>query len=204
MRQERKREPKIGDSLLKACGFNPNEWTIGDRVLASLTIVTGFAIVAIAVCAYVWGWGEWTGITKSNQKTFWDWLGLLIVPVVLALGGHLFSRSQDRRAAQQRKRDRDRANGHRQDQALQAYLDKISQLLTDKDSPLEKAQQGDPLSTVARAWTLTVLDTLDSSRLKGPEALDSGRRKRRVLKFLFEANLICADRAIVRLSNADL
>jgi uncharacterized protein YjbI with pentapeptide repeats len=40
---------------------------------------------------------------------------------------------------------------------------------------------------------LTVLDTLDS-----------GRRKRRVLKFLYEANLICVDSAIVRLSKVNL
>jgi uncharacterized protein YjbI with pentapeptide repeats len=104
----------------------------------------------------------------------------------------------------QKQRELDVEKQRAQDDALQAYLGEISQLLTDKDRPLHRAQRGDRLSTVARARTLTVLDTLDSGRLKGLEALDSGRRKRRVLKFLYEANLICVDSAIVRLSKVNL
>jgi uncharacterized protein YjbI with pentapeptide repeats len=104
----------------------------------------------------------------------------------------------------QKQRELDVEKQRAQDDALQAYLGEISQLLTDKDRPLHRAQQGDRLSTVARARTLTVLDTLDSGRLKGLEALDSGRRKRRVLKFLYEANLIRVDSAIVRLSKVNL
>jgi hypothetical protein len=54
----------------------------------------------------------------------------------------------------------------------------MSQLLTDKDQPLHKAQAGDSLSTVARALTRTVLSRLD------------GGRKRSVLEFLYESRLI--------------
>ena len=37
---------------------------------------------------------KWTGLP---ERTLWDWLSLLIVPVVLALGGYLFTRSENRR-----------------------------------------------------------------------------------------------------------
>jgi hypothetical protein len=103
--------------------------------------------------------------------TLWDWLDLLIIPVVLAIGGFLFTRSENRatRAAAERRA---------LDDTLQAYLDGMSQLLTDKDQPLHRAQPGDSLSTVARARTLTVLGRLDR------------HRKRSVLQFLYESGLI--------------
>jgi hypothetical protein len=83
--------------------------------------------------------------------TLWNWLDLLIIPVVLAIGGFLFTRSENRakRAAAERRA---------LDDTLQAYLDGMSQLLTDKDLPLQTAHPNDTLSTVARARTLTVLD----------------------------------------------
>jgi uncharacterized protein YjbI with pentapeptide repeats len=155
------------------------------------------------------GW-KWTGIVKNahfHRRTLWDWLDLLIVPVVLALGGYLFTRSENQRthqlaekqrnqdrqiAEQQRTLDRQIAHTRRQEDTLQAYLDGMSQLLTDEKRPLHAAQLGDSLSTVARARTLTVLSRLDSSR------------KRSVLEFLYESGLITKDRAIVNLEGADL
>jgi hypothetical protein len=55
----------------------------------------------------------------------------------------------------------------------------MSELLTDKEQPLHRAQPGDNLSTVARARTLTVLSRLED-----------GGRKRSVLEFLYESHLI--------------
>jgi hypothetical protein len=34
-------------------------------------------------------------IASAFDKSLWDWLGLLIVPVVLAIGGYLFNSSQN-------------------------------------------------------------------------------------------------------------
>jgi uncharacterized protein YjbI with pentapeptide repeats len=68
----------------------------------------------------------------------------------------------------------------------------MSQLLTDKDRPLHRAELGDRLSTVARARTLTVLPRLD------------GERKRSVLQFLYESRLITKNRVVVDLWPADL
>jgi len=64
--------------------------------------------------------------------TLWDWLKLLVVPAVLAGGGLWFN-------AQQRKREQKLANERAQDEALQAYLDHMTQLITDKDRPLRRA-----------------------------------------------------------------
>jgi hypothetical protein len=127
--------------------------------------------------------------TETRCKTLWDWLDLLVVPIVLALGGYLFTRSENQRtqktADQERSLDREIANERRQDDTLQAYLDGMSQLLTDKERPLHKAQPSDSLSTVARARTLTVLGGLD------------GGRKSSVLQFLFESGLICKEKVLL-------
>src|SRR5215212_8994671 len=103
--------------------------------------------------------------------TLWDWIKLLVVPAVIAAGGLWFN-------VQQREREQRTAIERAQDEALQGYLDGMSELLTDKEQPLHSAQPKDSLSTVARARTLTVLGRLD------------GARKRSVLEFLFESELI--------------
>jgi uncharacterized protein YjbI with pentapeptide repeats len=185
-------ERSLGDRLLRTLRMDPNRWTVGDRRLVILAIAIGLTIVAITVCGYVFGW-KWTGLAK---RTFWDWLSLLIVPIVLALGGYLFTRSENRRtredADQQRELDRELADERRQDDMLQAYLDGMSQLLTDEARPLHRAQLGDSLSTVARARTLTVLTRLE------------GERKGSVVRFLYESGLITKDRLILDLRSADL
>lgn len=186
-----------------------DEWTITDICFAAAAIVIVLIIASIAFCGY-WFELKWTGIVKPERQTFWDWLGLLIVPIVLALGGYLFNRSENRRAKQQTKLDREVAFGHRQDDALQTYLNRISELLIDKDPPLDQAEQDNHLRTIARAWTLTVLETLTVPEPLAVDVEDSGRRKRRVLRFLYEAGLIGKKdddeeiAAIVNLSRASL
>jgi len=89
--------------------------------------------------------------------TLWEWVKLLMVPAVIAAGGIWFNR-------QQRQRESEIAEQRAQDEALQEYLEQMSQMLTDKERPLRRAQPGDDLSTVARARTLTVLTRLDDDR----------------------------------------
>jgi hypothetical protein len=134
---------------------------------------------------------EWTGfgtaeISKPGdkeirpRKTLWDWLGLLIVPGVLALGALWFERAQDNRqrviedrraqAAQQVEEQR------AQDEALQAYLDQMSSLLLEKY--LRVSEEESEVRTLARARTLTVLERLEPSR------------KTAVMQFLIEAELV--------------
>ncbi len=118
--------------------------------------------------------------------TLWDWLDLLVVPAVIAAGALWFNR-------QHRERELEIAEQRAQDEALQAYLDEMSQLLTDKDRPLRQAKEHDEVRTLARARTLTVLARLD------------GKRKWSVLMFLQEAELISIkDGPVVSLKWANL
>ena len=117
--------------------------------------------------------------------TLWEWVKLLIVPAVIAGGGIWFNR-------QQRLRELEIAEQRAQDEALQAYLDQMSQMLTDKEQPLHRAHPSDNLSVVARARTLSALPRLD------------GVRKLSILQFLYESRLIAKDRIVLDLKGADL
>ena len=111
-------------------------------------------------------------------------------------GGYLFTRSENNRtleiANKQREVDREIAEQRGQDDALQAYLDQIGQLLLDKERPLRESKVGDEERTFARARTKEVLWKL------------SPQRKRNVLQFLYEACLIKRDNKVIDLSGADL
>jgi hypothetical protein len=138
--------------------------------------------------------GVLVAVVNTVDKSLWNWLQLLIVPAVIAAGAAWFNQ-------QQRERELKTSDRRAQDEGLQAYLDKMSQLLVDKDRPLYSAQVGNSLSTVARAWTLAVLPRLDSDR------------KGIVVRFLYWAHLITgthkgkdvpSKRGIVSLFEADL
>jgi hypothetical protein len=130
--------------------------------------------------------------------TLWDWIKLLIVPAVIAGGGFWFNSQQREReleiAREQREREVEIAERRTQDEALQAYLDQMSDMLIPKtDQPsLYKARPGDSLSSVGRARTLTALPRLD------------GERKARVVQFLYESGLISRERPVLALSEATL
>ena len=110
-------------------------------------------------------------------KTVWDWMALLIVPLVLVVIGLVFTLLQDarqqdledKRAQQAQKIENQRAEAERelaeqraQDEALQAYLDQMSGLLLERD--LRASEKGSEVRTLARARTLTVMGRLDPSR----------------------------------------
>jgi hypothetical protein len=142
--------------------------------------------------------GILTLVSQPFGITLWDWLKLLVVPAVIAGGGIWFNRQQRERelaiANEQREREVEIAERRTQDEALQAYLDQMSDMLIPKtDRPsLYKARPVDSLSSVARARTLTMLPRLDKER------------KARVVQFSHESGLIAANRPIVAMRRADL
>jgi uncharacterized protein YjbI with pentapeptide repeats len=157
------------------------------QVLWTVGVVVATVVASSIVLGYVLEW-EWTGLVKDKaytKRTLWDWLQLLIIPAVLAAGGLWFNQ-------QQRDRELEIADRRAQDEALQAYLNQIGQLLLDKDDPLRDSQETDEVRVLARAQTLTVLGRLD------------GGHKRSVLQFLYESELIIKDRVILTLKEADL
>jgi predicted membrane protein DUF2207 len=78
-------------------------------------------------------------IASVVDKTLWDWLGLLIVPVVLAIGGYLFNSTQNRatQAAAERRA---------QAEALQAYLEYMSDLLVPQEDQPSLYDESTPYS----------------------------------------------------------
>ena len=121
----------------------------------------------------------WT-LREFGGKTLWDWLQLLIVPVVLSLITVVFAWQQDIRQDQienqRAKAERELAKERAQDEALQAYLDQMSNLLLERN--LRTSDEDSEVRTLARARTLTVLGRLDPSR------------KTAVMQFLVDADLV--------------
>jgi uncharacterized protein YjbI with pentapeptide repeats len=141
------------------------------RVLLSLAAV-------VAVSLLVWdGWLFGTGFTG---KAVWDWLQLLIIPVVLAGAALWWSWQQSKVerevGEQRRKADLEIAQDQQREHALQESLNRMSAWLL--DTKLRESREGDEIRQVARAQTLTVLRRLD------------GERKGALLKFLYEAKLL--------------
>ncbi len=104
-------------------------------------------------------------------KYLWDWLELLIIPFVLALGALWLERSErisDRKiAAERREDDKKIAEDQQREAALQAYIDKMTELLLDKEHPLRKSKPNDEVRVVARTRTLATLRKLDPDRGRG-------------------------------------
>jgi uncharacterized protein YjbI with pentapeptide repeats len=117
----------------------------------------------------------WT-LREFGGKTIWDWMGLLIVPVVLSLITVVFAWQQDIRQDQienkRAKAERQLAEQRAQDEALQAYLDEMTQLILDRKlleaepgdlgSTRPQERRGDPVHTLAQARTSTLILRLDA------------------------------------------
>jgi uncharacterized protein YjbI with pentapeptide repeats len=184
-------------------------------VLTVLILLLAVVIVLIilSILGYIFNWG-WTGLNATDftstpqnitrtivyqpGKTLWDWLGLLgvlAIPVVVGFGAAWFSSVQqqrDKKLADQRAvLEHELVLDNQREDALQAYIDKMSELLLVyhlRESTEDKAE----VRKIARVRTLTILRRLDA------------KRKGSVLKFLQEANLIDKDKRFVDLNGADL
>ena len=113
-------------------------------------------------------------VSRLSDKTMWAVLKVLAVPITVGAAVPWLNWLQ-------KKREHEVENQRAQDEALQAYFDQMSKLLIENRNPAG-GELDNASKAVARALTLTVLDTLDSG--------EGGRHKRRVLRFLYEADLI--------------
>jgi uncharacterized protein YjbI with pentapeptide repeats len=143
--------------------------------------------------------------TGFEAKTLWDWMDLLIVPFVLAIGAILINLTEknreqqiadnrireDRQLAEDRaKLEREIAIDRQQEAALQSYIDRIAALLLEKD--LQYPETSEVIRKVATIRTLTLLRGLDPIR------------KGLVLFFLKDAGLIYKKESIIHLEGTDL
>ena len=157
----------------------PSWWRKRKRLLITITIVM-IGVLLFALLVHWFGW-DWTGF---KGKTLWDWLGLLgvlAIPVVVGLGAAWYTAQQGKVS------ERENTDNQRQT-ALQAYIDKMLELL----QKLRDSAEDDEVRYSAQVRTLTVLTDLD------------GKRKRDVLLLLFNAGLIDRNSQIIDISDADL
>jgi uncharacterized protein YjbI with pentapeptide repeats len=151
-------------------------------------LVIGLLVVIVLV--YVFN----VNVSGLRGKTLWDWLQLLIIPAVIAVGGYLFNYTTTR-AEQRNTQVRDQseqaiASDNQREAALQAYIDNMSELLLHEK--LRESGGDDEVRKIARVRTLTVLPRLDANR------------KGSVLQFLHESSIIHKDKQIIDLRDADL
>jgi pentapeptide repeat protein len=161
---------------------------IKQHPLITTGIILLFALIAFTFAVYKFGW-DWTGfiggeskitITSTSKgittakemqpgKTFWDWLqllGVLAIPVVVGFGTAFFTR-------QQAKTSEANAETQQQEEFLRTYVDKISDLLLDKE-----LNTNPNIHSIVRARTLAALHILNTER------------KAIVLPFLHDSNLL--------------
>jgi uncharacterized protein YjbI with pentapeptide repeats len=140
-------------------------------------------------------WGRFWQWTEFSERSGWEWMQLLIIPVVIGLAGFWFNWAQDARQredAQTRAQAQLEAEEERtQDEALQQYNNEMRSLIVEED--LRYSQEDDAVRELARARTLGVLHVLDADR------------KRIVVLFLRETGLISSyGDTVVDLSGANL
>jgi len=161
---------------------------------AALVATTLLLLLAVVLSlAGVIAWPQWTGFGAESgptngihvsvvqyQRTLWDWLQLLGVPLAVAVAAWYLNMVQQRREERL-------ANRRELDSVLDTYLTQIATLLLHEKLG-NTSDAGKAAQHVARAQTLTVLRRLD------------GGRKATVVEFLSDSGLL----PVVDLHGADL
>src|SRR5438105_1867989 len=121
-------------------GMQHRSWRRQIKIHPVTTVLIALVValvVLVTLGGYIFHWG-WTGFSgnSTSGKTLWDWLHLLIIPVVLALGGFWLNQIQKGReqriTQQQAELERELTHDNQQETLLQAYIDKMSELLLEK------------------------------------------------------------------------
>jgi uncharacterized membrane protein len=183
--------------------------------LSVLFLITLALTILIGGYRYQWAWTGLTG-DKESYKTLYDWLQLLIIPAVLAIAGYVINltisrgeqaateqRAQSEREAaeklakteqdiakQRYEQDKQIALDKQHEDLLQAYLDRMAELLLEKQLLTSDSEE---VRNVARARTISVLTQLNA------------RRVGYIFTFLGETGLMSktSDSSIVSLKYAD-
>mgnify|MGYP001074193155 CR=1 FL=1 len=122
------------------------------------------------------------GILGLSDKTLWDLIQLIIIPIVIAFATFWFTN-------QNNELNRSLAEETSRENILKNYYSDISTLILDED--LLHSENGSNVSIIARTKTLSTLRRLD------------GVRKGYVLAFLYEAGVISGEEPIISLVDAD-
>ena len=160
-------------------------------------LVVAIILVVVIVLIIIGYRFDWTGFNGNNKsgKTLWDWLQLLAalaIPLVVGFGAVWFTTRQGKVADAENK-------DNQRETALQAYIDKISELLLhehldERTADGQLKPEYEQVRKIARVRTITVLNQLDA------------RRVGYVFTFLREAGLMSttSNDSAVSLSDASL
>ncbi len=187
------------------------------KPLEIIGIIIILILLAVLIILIVLGYTlnmDWVGLSPyttpthpkdtdfQRGKTLWDWLQLLIIPVVLAVAGYVINltisrgeqaateqraRSEQEAVEKRAETERKIAEDNQREAAYQAYLDHMSDLLL-KEHFSELKPPPEDVCSMGRARTLAVLRRLD------------GERKGCLILFLSESNLY----KFIELNYADL
>jgi uncharacterized protein YjbI with pentapeptide repeats len=160
-------------------------WQSVRKPLEIFVVIVGCILVIALLVAIALAYIFSVNVPGFRGKTLWDWLQLLIVPLVLAFIALVFQRANSR-TEQQIALDKQRED------LLQVYLDRMAELLLKEK--LRSSAVDAEVRNVARVRTITVLAQLN------------GRRIGHVFTFLREAGLVSttSNDNVVDLRGADL
>jgi uncharacterized protein YjbI with pentapeptide repeats len=122
---------------------------------------------------------SWTGFGKYDDlkqgprfKTLWDWLDLLIIPLVLS-GVAWFVKSSNEASNVKKENERSKNN------ILDNYITVMTELVLNRK--IISSEEDYRIAAIARTRTILALENLD------------GSRKGQVIQFLYETSLISAN-----------
>ena len=182
--------------------------------LGSISALVALILLAILV-AYIYNL-KWTGLREQEgppgskdifyqgPKTVWDWIQIVIIPVVLLYiaGSIAYTQMTISNDAfnMQHAADVQMAQDQLSESELSSYLSSMSGLLLQATVGNNGQVNADiRIRSLARAQTLTILQELHNNAKQDPD------RKARVLKFLYDSGLINRTPfPIVSLADADL
>ncbi len=154
---------------------------IKTHLITTTLIVLFMAFVVLVIFGgYKLNW-DWTGFNGNNKsgKSLWDWMQLFFIPVLLGFGAVLLTSrlSKDLKIAKdQIEAGRKAAQEARWTENLQAYLDKMSDILLKQSEPGQDKEE--QVLRIAQARTKAILSLL------------SPNRKKAVMVFLQETGLL--------------
>jgi uncharacterized protein YjbI with pentapeptide repeats len=180
-------------------------WRNRNLLWAIIVILAVWSLILVSIIV--------DDVIGKQEIGFWEWVGVLIIPVVLAAGAAMLTNAQTQREL---------AGAHlqAQDEALQQYLDQVSNLLIEHEMQ-EKPMSSDLVSRLTRA--LDRVSNLLGERENGGKPTDSHLvsklmqartlalllkldrdRKRQPLKLIAQLELINRDNPLLSLKNAGL
>ena len=133
-------------------------------------------------------------VSRGSSITLFDWLKLLLLPVVLAAGLLLLILQQQHLSTQAMLMQRDTAfkiaHEQQQNSLLTSYMSTITDMIA--HDRLREAQKMSPVRLAAQAQTMETLQALD------------GNGRGALLRFLYATTLINNDVHVIDLRDADL